>query len=47
LGELIQQKMAALAGLDVSTEEKQRQAAQWFDENNVPTDQRTAWLEAF
>ena len=47
LGELIQQKMAAIAGFDVSTEEKQRQANQWFDENNVPAGQRTAWLEAF
>jgi hypothetical protein len=47
LGELIQQKMAAIAGLEVSEEEKKRQATEWFNENNVPDADRTAWLEAF
>lgn len=47
LGELIQQKMAAISGLEVEEEEKRRQANQWFDENNVAADDRTAWLEAF
>ena len=47
LGELIQQKMAALSMLELSEDEKKRQANQWFDENNVPVADRTAWLEAF
>jgi hypothetical protein len=47
LGELIQQKMAAIAGLDVDEEEKRRQANAWFDEVALPTAERVAWLEAF
>ena len=47
LGELMQQKMAAIAGLDVSEEEKRRQANAWFDEVAVPQEERVAWLEAF
>jgi hypothetical protein len=47
LGELIQQKMGAIAGLDVDEEEKRRQANAWFDEVAVPTAERVAWLEAF
>lgn len=47
LGELMQQKMAAIAGLDVPEEEKRRQANAWFDDAGVPAAERVAWLEAF
>lgn len=47
LGELMQQKMAAIAGLDVDEEEKRRQANAWFDEVAVPQVERLPWLEAF
>ena len=47
LGELMQQKMAAISGLDVPEEEKRRQANQWFDEHAVPEADRAAWLDAF
>jgi hypothetical protein len=47
LGELMQQKMAAISGLDVSEEEKRRQAIQWFTEHGVPEEERVAWLDAF
>jgi hypothetical protein len=47
LGELMQQKMAAIATLDVSEEEKRRQATAWFDEMAVPAAERVAWLDAF
>jgi hypothetical protein len=47
LGELIQQKMAAIAGLDVSEEEKRKQASVFFDEHKVPDTDRAVWLDAF
>lgn len=47
LGELMQQKMAAIASLDASEEEKRRQATAWFDEMAVPAAERAAWLDAF
>ena len=47
VGEILQQKMAAIAGLDVSTEMKHTHANAVFDELNVPAEQRAAWLEAF
>jgi hypothetical protein len=47
LGELMQQKMAAIAGMDISDEEKVRQATEWFTEHAVPDAERVAWLEAF
>jgi hypothetical protein len=47
LGEILQNKMAAIAGLDVSTEMKHTHANAIFDELGVPQEQRTAWLEAF
>lgn len=47
LGELMQQKMAAIAGLEVEEEEKRRQATAWFDEMAVPVPERVAWLDAF
>ena len=46
-GELLQTKMAAIAGLDVDTEEKIRQATAFFNEFAVPEPDRAAWLEAF
>jgi hypothetical protein len=47
LGELIQQKMAAISALPIEEEEKRRQATNWFDEIALPVAERTAWLEAF
>jgi hypothetical protein len=46
-GEILQGKMAAIAGLDVTEEEKRKQANAFFDEHKVPEADRTAWLEAF
>jgi hypothetical protein len=46
-GEILQSKMAAIAALDVDTEEKIRQATAFFNENSVPEAERSAWLEAF
>ena len=46
-GEILQSKMAAIAGLDVSDEEKRRQANAFFDEHQTPAEERVAWLEAF
>lgn len=47
VGEILQQKMAAIAGLDVTTEMKHTHANAVFDELNIPAEQRVAWLEAF
>lgn len=46
-GEILQNKMAAIAALDVETEEKVRQATAFFNEFAVPEPDRVAWLEAF
>jgi hypothetical protein len=46
-GEILQNKMASIAGLDVDEEEKRRQATVFFDEYAVPQEERVAWLEAF
>lgn len=46
-GEILQSKMAAIAALEVDTEEKVRQATAFFNEFAVPEPQRAAWLEAF
>ena len=46
-GEILQSKMAAIAGLDISDDEKRRQANAFFDEHGTPAEERTAWLEAF
>ena len=45
-GELIQNRISAIAGLDVSVEERQRQANAFFDEIAVPEPDRAPWLEA-
>ena len=46
-GEILQNKMAAIAALEVETEEKIRQATAFFNEFAVPEPDRAAWLEAF
>jgi hypothetical protein len=46
-GEILQSKMAAIAGLDIPDEEKRRQANAFFDEHQTPAEERVAWLEAF
>lgn len=47
LGELIQQRMSAIASQEIPEEEKRVQANAFFDEHKVPEADRTAWLEAF
>lgn len=47
IGEILQNKMAAIANLNIPTEMKQVHANAIFDEYNIPQTQRTAWLEAF
>ncbi len=47
VGELLQQKMAAIAAKDIETYQKVEEANAVFDELHVPQDQREAWLEAF
>lgn len=47
LGELMQHKMAAIAALDISEEDKKKQANEFFDTHGVPEASRVAWLEAF
>ena len=46
-GELLQQRMSALAGLDIETEEKVIRANAIFDELGMPAEERGAWIEAF
>lgn len=46
-GELLQNKMAAIAMLEADEEEKRRQATAFFEEFAVPQVERVAWLEAF
>ena len=45
-GEILQQKMSAIAALDVRVEEKVGQAWAVFLELNIPMEERMAWLEA-
>ena len=47
VGELLQQKMAAIASLDISVEEKVGKAWFVFEELAIPMDQREAWIGAF
>lgn len=44
--EILQNKMAAIAGMDLSAEEKIQQATTFFNEYAVPLEQRQAWLDA-
>jgi len=46
-GEVLQNKMAAIAALEIETEEKVKQATAFFNEFAVPETERAAWLEAF
>ena len=46
-GEILQNKMSAIASMEVEDEEKRRQANAFFDEHAVAPEQRVAWLEAF
>jgi hypothetical protein len=47
VSEQLQNKLGAIALLEISTEEKIQQATQLLNELNVPEDQRAVWLEAF
>jgi len=46
-GELLQQRMAILAGLDIETDERVVRANAIFDELGTPAGERAAWIEAF
>lgn len=46
-GEVLQNKMAAIAALEIETSEKVKQATEFFNEFAVPEADRVAWLEAF
>jgi len=46
-GDILQNKMAAIAGMEIETSEKIKQATEFFNEFAVPESERTAWLEAF
>lgn len=46
-GEILQNKMSAIASSEESEEEKKRQANAFFDEYAVPQVERVAWLDAF
>jgi len=45
-GELVQNRIAAISAMSVNPEEKARLATAFFEEIALPSDQRTAWLEA-
>jgi hypothetical protein len=47
VGELLQQKMSAIAAKDVSVEDKVGEAWAVFEELRVPMAERDAWIEAF
>jgi hypothetical protein len=47
VGELLQQKMAAIAALDIRVEHKVGEAWVVFEELSIPMNQRIEWLEAF
>jgi hypothetical protein len=46
-GEMLQQKMAMIAGKDLDTELKQAEARGVFAELGIPVAEQAAWLEAF
>jgi hypothetical protein len=46
-GEILQNKMSAIAAMEIETEEKVKQATAFFNEFAVPETERAAWLEAF
>lgn len=47
LGEVLQQKMSAIASLEIAEADKKRMATEFFDEHGVPDAERVAWLDAF
>ena len=47
LGELLQARMSAISEMDVPDQDKIKLATEFFNEHNVPDDQRAAWIEAF
>lgn len=47
VGEILQQKMALIAGKDIDTEAKQTEARSVFAELGIPRAEQAAWLEAF
>ena len=47
VSEQLQNKLGAIALLEISTEEKIQQATQLLNELNIPQEQRAVWLEAF
>jgi hypothetical protein len=47
VGEVLQQKMAAIYGMDVDYEEQMRLAKSVLDELKIPADQHGSWLSAF
>jgi hypothetical protein len=46
VGELLQQKIAAISELDLSIEDKVGHAWAVFDELAIPMDQRIEWVDA-
>jgi hypothetical protein len=46
VGEILQQKIAAIAGMDLSIELKVGKAWVVLEELAVPMDQRIAWIDA-
>jgi hypothetical protein len=47
VGELLQQKISAIAEMEIPTEDKVGEAWAVFEELQVPMEQREAWIEAF
>ncbi len=47
LNELIQMKLGAISQSDITTEQKIEQANTFFNEHNVPQEDRQVWLDAF
>lgn len=47
VGEILQNKIALIAGLDVSVEHKVGEAWAVFEELNIPMEERQTWIEAF
>jgi hypothetical protein len=47
VGDILQQKIAAIAAMDVSVEDKVGRAWAVFDELDIPMDKRIEWVDAF
>jgi hypothetical protein len=46
-GEILQNKMAAIASMEAPFEDKVKLAMAFFDEHKVPAAERSAWIDAF